>query len=115
MRLLALCTLCALLPLAAHAEETGGIQPGPGWNCSEAFPGGPRVCGSRHETYTPPKVITRTVEVERPVPVPVPVYQPPAVQYVPAPVYVPRPVYRPRAPHRYPPPPYPDHRPFRRF
>jgi hypothetical protein len=113
MRLSALCTLCALLPLAASAEESVGLQPGPGWNCTAAAPGLPRVCGSRHQVYEPPKVITQTIEIERPVPVPV--YQPPVVQYVPAPVYVPRPVYRPRPPHGYPRPPYPDHRPSRRF
>ena len=108
MRLLALCTLVAVLPFAAMAEEPGGIQPGSGWDCTPAAPGLPRVCGSRHETYTPPKIITQTIEVERPVLVPVPVYEPPVVRYVPVPVYVPKPMYRPRPLESRPRSPYTD-------
>jgi hypothetical protein len=90
---LVLATLALAVP--ALAEEPG-ITPdkASGWRCSEPFPGGPRVCGSTHSTYVPPRVITEVVEVDRPVPVPVPVEQP-VTTYVPYPVYVPKPHHRP--------------------
>ena len=85
-----------------------------GLHCAQAPSGGARVRGSHHETYTPPKVISQTTEVERPVPVPVPVYEPPVVQYVPVPVDVTKPVFRPRPSRSYPRSLYKDHEPYRR-
>lgn len=94
----------ALLATPAMADEAG-LNLGSGWKCTQVAPGMPRVCGSTHEVYTPPRIITQTVEVDRPVPYPV--YLPPeppaptAILQPPAQLFVPMPHF-----HRYMPHPY---------
>lgn len=90
---LVLATLALAVPALAE-EPSIGLGKTIGWRCSEPLPGGPRVCGSTHSTYVPPRVITEVVEVDRPVPVPVPAEQP-VTTYVPYPVYGAKPRHRP--------------------
>lgn len=76
---------------AAFADEDRlNLDAMSGWTCKESYPGGPRVCGSDHSTYEPPRIINRYVPIDRPVPVPVPVETP---VYIPSPLPAPVPHY----------------------